>query len=219
VQAILAAWLPGEEGGNAVAGVLFGKVNPDGKLPISFPRSVGQIPVFYGHRPTGGRSHWTGDYVNVSASPLYAFGHGLSYTSFAYDNLTIDNPTIPQDGMVTIACDVRNTGERSGAEVVQLYLHYVPENSVMTRPVKELKGFARIKLAAGEQKHVAFRLHAHQLAFYDEEMRYTINPGTVEVMLGSSSEDIRLTDSFSISGDSPQVVKRKIFFTEIAVGE
>jgi beta-glucosidase len=219
VQAMLAAWLPGEEGGSAVADALFGKVNPGGKLPISFPRSVGQIPVFYGHRPSGGRSHWSGDYVNVSASPLYAFGHGLSYTTFTYDKLTIDSSIIPQDGTVTIACDVRNTGGLTGDEVVQLYLHYIPESSIMTRPIQELKGFVRMHLDAGEQRHVAFTLHAHQLAFYDEEMRYTINPGTVEVMVGSSSKDIRLSDSFAISGDSPQLVEKKVFFTEVTVSE
>jgi beta-glucosidase len=219
VQAIIAAWLPGEEGGNAVADVLFGKVNPGGKLPISFPRSVGQIPVYYAHRPSGGRSHWTGNYVDMSASPLYPFGHGLSYTTFSYKNLKVDNPTIPQDGNVNIELDVQNTGDREGDEVVQLYIHYKPSNCSITRPVKELKGFKRIQLNAGEKKHLIFTLYAHQLAFYQEDMSYAVNPGEVEVMIGSSSEDIRLTGAFTISGESAQVVEKKIFFSDVTISE
>lgn len=219
VQAIIAAWLPGEEGGNAVADVLFGKVNPGGKLPISFPRSVGQIPVYYAHRPSGGRSHWTGNYVDISASPLYAFGHGLSYTTFSYENLKVDNPTIPQDGNVNIELDVQNTGEREGDEVVQLYIHYRLSNCSITRPVKELKGFKRIQLNAEEKKHLTFTLYAHQLAFYQEDMSFAVSPGEVEVMIGSSSEDIRLTGSFTISGQSAQIVEKKIFFSDVTVSE
>jgi beta-glucosidase len=219
VQAIIAAWLPGEEGGNAVADVLFGKVNPGGKLPISFPRSVGQIPVYYAHRPSGGRSHWTGNYVDISASPLYPFGHGLSYTTFSYENLNVDNPTIHQDGNVNIELDVQNTGDREGDEVVQFYIHYKPSNCSITRPVKELKGFKRIRFNAGEKKHLTFTLYAHQLAFYQEDMSYAVNPGEVEVMIGSSSEDIRLTGAFTISGESAQVVEKKIFFSDVTISE
>jgi beta-glucosidase len=219
VQAILTAWLPGEEGGNAVADVLFGKVNPGGKLPISFPRSVGQIPVYYAHKPSGGRSHWTSNYVNLSSAPLYPFGHGLSYTTFSYDKLKIENTAIPQDGSITIECDLQNTGDQDGDEVVQLYIHYKPANCSITRPVKELKGFKRIHLKAGETKHLTFTLYAHQLAFYQEEMSYTVNPGDVEVLLGSSSEDIRLTGSFTISGESAQVVDKKVFFSDVTVNE
>ncbi len=124
-RAMLAAWLPGEEGGNAVADALFGKVNPGGKLPISFPQAVGQIPVFYGHKPSGGRSHWLGNYVEMSPKPLYPFGHGLSYTTFRYENVHIDQTTISQDGSVQIEMDLCNSGACAGDEVVQLYVHYI----------------------------------------------------------------------------------------------
>jgi len=217
VQGILVAWLPGEEGGNAVADVLFGRINPGGKLPISFPRSVGQIPVYYAHKPSGGRSHWTGNYVDLSTSPLYPFGYGLSYTTFSYENLKIDTPTIPQDGSVTIELDVQNTGSREGDEVVQLYIHYKPSNCNITHPVKALKGFKRVHLNAGERKHLAFTLYVHQLAFYQEDMSYAVCPGEVEVMIGSSSEDIRLIGAFTISGESPHITDKKIFFSDITV--
>jgi beta-glucosidase len=216
VQAILAAWLPGEEGGDAVADVLFGKVNPSGKLPISFPRATGQIPVYYAHKPSGGRSHWTGNYVDVSAAPLYPFGHGLSYTTFTYRNLKLSQPTIAQDGQVVIECDLQNTGNREGDEIVQLYIRNKPAGTNITRPVKELKGFARVRLSPGQTKHLAFTLYAAQLAFYQEDMRYAVSPGKVEVMVGASAEDIRLKGMFTISGTTPQVVREKIFFSQVA---
>jgi beta-glucosidase len=143
----------------------------------------------------------------------------LSYTTFSYENLKVDNPTIPQDGNVNIELDVQNTGDREGDEVVQLYIHYKPSNCSITRPVKELKGFKRIQLNAGEKKHLTFTLYVHQLAFYQEDMRYAVSPGDVEVMIGSSSEDIRLNGTFTISGDSTQVVEKKIFFSEVTVSE
>lgn len=217
VPGILVAWLPGEEGGNAVADALFGKINPGGKLPISFPRSVGQTPVYYGRKPSGGRSHWTGDYVDSSASALYPFGHGLSYTTFSYENLQCDSSEISQDGSVQISLDLCNTGDCAGDEVVQLYVHYIPENCSITRPVKELKGFQRVSLKAGEKKRLTFTLYAQQLAFYQEDMSYAICPGEVEIMLGSSSEDIRLSGTFKINGDSPLLPEKKTFFSDVVV--
>jgi len=215
VAAILTAWLPAEEGGSAIADVLLGKANPSGKLPISVPRAGGQIPVYYAHKPSGGRSHWTGNYVDLSPTPLYPFGHGLSYTTFAYQNLTLNATAIPQGGKIEIAFDVKNTGARTGAEVAQLYVHYQPSQSILTRPVKELKGFARVNLEAGATQRVTITLHAQQLAFYDEQMQYVLNPGEVEVMIGASADDIRLTGTFSISGTAPQVVTQKIFFSDV----
>ncbi|GAK55512.1 glycoside hydrolase family 3 domain protein [Candidatus Vecturithrix granuli] len=219
VQAMLSAWLPGEEGGNAVADVLFDKVNPGGKLPISFPQAVGQIPVFYGHKPSGGRSHWLGNYVEMSPKPLYPFGHGLSYTTFTYENLCIDQTTIPQDGSVQIEMDLRNSGACAGDEVVQLYVHFIPEQCIITRPLKELKGFTRVHLQAGATAHVTFTLHAEQLAFYQEDLQYALNPGKVEVMIGSSAEDLRLRGEFVISGESAQPVSKKVFFSEAVVSK
>ena len=217
VNAILSAWLPGEEGGNAIADILLGNINPGGKLPISFPRSVGQIPVYYAHKPSGGRSHWIGDYVNESSSPLYPFGYGLSYTTFTYKNLNIDKIIITQNESVKIELDIENSGDMDGDEVVQLYVNYNPSKSIITRPVKELKGFKRIHLRSGEKKHLVFTLYAHQLAFYQEDMSYVINPGEVDVMLGASSENVYLTGKFKVSGEFPQVVKKKIFFSDVVV--
>ncbi|MDY0094724.1 MAG: glycoside hydrolase family 3 N-terminal domain-containing protein [Candidatus Vecturithrix sp.] len=218
-RAMLAAWLPGEEGGHAVADALFGKVNPGGKLPISFPQAVGQIPVFYGHKPSGGRSHWLGNYVEMSPKPLYPFGHGLSYTTFRYENVRIDQTTISQDGSVQIEMDLCNSGACAGDEVVQLYIHYIPEQSILTRPVKELKGFARVHLQAGAAAHLTFTLYAQQLAFYQEDLQFVLNPGKVEVLIGSSAEDIRLTGEFVISGKSPQLVEKKVFFSDVVVNK
>ncbi len=214
VAAIVEAWLPAEEGAAALAAVLFGDANPGGKLPMSVPRGVGQVPVYYGHKLSGGRSHWKGDYVDMSAKPLYPFGYGLSYTSFAFENLEIGPAQVAMGGEVTVALDVVNTGERAGSEVVQLYIRD-PHASV-TRPVKELKGFARVDLAPGERKRVAIALRVNQLAFYDRRMRLVVEPGEIEVMAGASSEDIRLRGSFTVTGDKAEV--EKAFFSRVTVG-
>ncbi len=219
VHAILASWLPGEEGGTAVADVLFGKNNPGGKLPISFPRSAGQIPVYYAHKPSGGRSHWLTNYVNDSAAPLYPFGYGLSYTTFEFKNLKIDKETITQSGNVNIELDIKNTGDMEGDEVVQLYVSYKPLNCSITRPVKELKGFKRVHLLPGELKHLTFTLYAQQLAFYQEDLSYAINPGEVELLIGSSSENIFLNGKFKITGKIPKVIQKKIFFSDVSVSK
>ena len=198
VPAVLEAWLPGEEGGSAVADVLFGDINPAGRLPISLPVTVGQVPVYYNHKPSGGRSNWKGDYVGVSSRPLFPFGHGLSFTRFEYAHLQIHPQHARPSDTVRIQVDVSNVGDRSGDEVVQLYVRDVVAS--VTRPVKELRGFERIELTAGERKSVGFELAVSQLAFYDRQMRRSIEPGTIEVMVGSSSEDIRLTGQFEIVG-------------------
>ncbi len=197
VAAIVEAWLPGEEGGTAVADVLFGDYNPGGKLPVSLPVTVGQVPVYYNHKPSGGRSNWKGDYVGVSSRPLFPFGHGLSFTRFEYTNLDISPQLVTAADTVAIQVDVTNVGRRSGEEVVQLYVNDVVAS--VTRPVKELKGFERIELAAGERKRVRFDLAVSQLAFYDRQMQRVVEPGAIQVMVGSSSEDIRLTGQFEIA--------------------
>jgi beta-glucosidase len=196
VPAILEAWLPGEEGAEAVADVVFGDYNPGGKLPMTFPRGVGQVPIFYAHKPSGGRSHWKGDYVELSSRPLFPFGHGLSYTCFEYANLRVEPARVAPDGRVTIAADVKNVGSRAGDEVVQVYIHDV-EASV-TRPVKELKEFQRISLEPGEQKTVSFSLAMSALGFYDRDMEFGVEPGAIDVMVGSSAADIHLRGTFEI---------------------
>lgn len=212
IPAILETWFPSEEGANAIADVLFGDVNPGGKLPISFPRTVGQVPVFYSHRPSGGRSFWTGNYVETSAKPLYPFGYGLSYTRFDIANLQIDKDSLITGETVTISADVTNVGDQTGDEVVQLYTHQYAHG--ITRPVKELRGFKRVTLQPGETRTLRFHLNVNQLAFYDRDLRYVVEPGTVEIMIGNSSQDIHCRGSFEIIGTRTEV-RDKVFFSAI----
>jgi beta-glucosidase len=214
-NAILQAWLPGEEGGAAIASVLFGQSNPGGKLPITFPRSVGQIPIYYNTKPAGTRSHWYGDYVNEKVQPLFPFGHGLSYTSFEYRDLIIPPRQITVGDQVDIACLVSNSGEMEGEEVVQLYIHQ--EFASIPRPVKELKGYRRVRLAPGETKHIIFHLPVNQLAFYDLDLKLGVEPGNIRVMVGSSSEDIRLCGEFRIAGEKSMAVKDRVFVCPVSV--
>ena len=196
IPAIVVAWEPGEEGGQAVADVLFGDYNPGGKLPTSFPRNEGQIPVYYYRKPSCRKSGIWQDYVDGSADPVYEFGHGLSYTTFEFSNLYIRPTKIPTDGIVIIKADVTNTGAKAGEEVVQLYVNDILAS--VTRPVKELKAFERIYLKAGEKRTVTFRLPAERLAFYDQTMKRKVEPGVFKVMIGNSSADIRLEGEFEV---------------------
>ncbi len=210
VPAILEAWVPGQEGGAAVTDVLFGRASPGGKLPISFPRGVGQVPVYYHHKPSGGRTFWAGDYVELPSAPLYPFGFGLSYSTFAYDGLRIDPPQVNGRGRVLITCRITNTGHREADEVVQLYLH--DREATVTRPVKELAGFRRLTLAPGETRTITFTLDVSQLAFINREMACVVEPGLVQVLIGSSSEDIQLSGEFEISGEIVEVPNRQAFY-------
>jgi beta-glucosidase len=186
--AVLMAWLPGPSGAEAVAAALTGAHNPGGKLPLTYPRSAGQIPIYYGHKVSGGRSHWKGDYVDLSAAPLYPFGHGLSYTTFAVDEATIDRAEVTWDEAITTSVTVANTGARPGDEVVQLYVRD-PRASV-TRPVLELKGFVRVALAAGERGRITFTTPVGQLGFCGRDLRHVVEPGTFEIHVGTSSADL-----------------------------
>jgi len=180
IPAILECWYVGEAGGTAVAETLFGTNNPGGKLPITFPRSVGQIPAFYNHKPSARRG-----YLFHDNTPLFPFGHGFSYTTFAYSALEIMPQAIPPDGEATISVTVTNTGQRAGDEVVQLYLRDCL--SSVTRPVRELKGFQRLTLQPGESRRVAFTLTPANLALLDEAMHLVVEPGEFAVMVGGSS--------------------------------
>ena len=183
VAAIIEAWEPGSFGGQAVAEILFGKVNPSGKLSISFPRSVGQIPVFYNHKP----SQYVRKYLRTSSEPLYAFGDGLSYTSYSYSTPVLDKSYIGSNEMVTVTVEVTNTGVREGEEIVQMYLRY-PVSDV-TRAVKELRGFRTISLKAGEKKLVSFVLTPKELSSYDAKMNFKVDTGEFIIMVGGSSRD------------------------------
>jgi beta-glucosidase len=192
-SAIIEEWYGGEEGGNAIAGVLFGDYNPGAKLPITFPRSVGQVPLYYNHKPTGRGD----DYVDLSGRPLFPFGFGLSYTRFKYSNLKITPSTIAPDGTINIQIDIENVGGRKGDEVIQLYLHDGVRS--VSRPVKELKGFQRITLDANEKRTLSFALHPADLSLLDEHLNNVVQVGSVDVLIGSSSEDIRQKGSFEIT--------------------
>lgn len=203
VPAILEAWYPGEQGGNAIAGILLGDVNPSGRLNCSVPRSVGHLPVTYDYKPSArginrepGTPEKPGrDYVFSSPTPLFAFGHGLSYTTFEYSDLKIDNNASAKT--VKVSVNVRNTGSRDGKEVVQLYVN--DRVSSVTTPQKMLKGFDKIELKAGEQKTVTFDLPYDELALWNASMQRVVEPGEFAVMIGRSAEDIALSGSFVVS--------------------
>ena len=212
--AVLMAWLPGQEGAAAVADVLTGATNPSGKLPITYPRSAGQIPTYYGHKLSGGRSHWKGDYVDLPAAPLHPFGHGLSYTSFALADAVASPGEVSWNGELTTTVTVANTGDRHGDEVVQLYVRD-PRASV-TRPVLELKGFVRVPLAPGESRQVTFTTPVGQLGFYDRQLAYVVEPGDIDVFVGTSSADLVGAGRVVVVGD-PQGPPSKRFDGTAAV--
>lgn len=203
LDAIVEAWSPAESGAQAVADVLLGVYNPGGKLPVSVAYSAGQIPIFYNH-PNGSAWHQQEsigfvNYVDLSHTPRYYFGYGLSYTKFSYADLEITKTEVEPDGEVRISCTVENTGDQAGDEVVQLYLR--DRFSSITRPVKELAGFCRIHIEPKEKSRVTFTVKADQTAFLDREMRWKVEHGDVDVEIGSSSEDIRLKGMFRITQD------------------
>ena len=213
VPAIVQAWLPGEEGGNAIADVLFGSVNPSGRLPVTVPRSVGHVPVHHDHRAGGGWSQFWGDYTDAEVGPLFAFGHGLSYTTFAYGPLTAAASTTAEP--IRLEVDVTNSGERPGHEVVQLYVR--DEVASLARPDRQLVGFTRVGLDAGARATVSFTVHPSRLAFYDEAMCFVTEPGTFTFWIGPSSTDQRATTTLTLSGEVAEYRQREIRPTTVAV--
>jgi beta-glucosidase len=185
IPAILECWYLGQECGAAVAEVLFGDHTPGGKLPISIPRSSGHLPVFYNHKPSARRG-----YLFDDVSPLYAFGYGLSYTTFAIDEVGLDNDTIARDGSTSVRARVTNTGNRAGTEVVQLYIR--DRVSSVTRPIKELKAFKKVSLKPGDSIQIELEITPDSLAFHDIDMRYVVEPGEFTIMVGTSSRDCDL---------------------------
>ncbi|WP_313112218.1 beta-glucosidase BglX [Pseudescherichia sp.] len=196
-DAILETWFAGTEGGNAVADVLFGDYNPSGKLPISFPRSVGQIPVYYSHLNTGrpyNAEHpnkYTSRYFDEANGPLYPFGYGLSYTTFSVSDVKLSAPTLSRDGTVTASVDVTNTGKREGATVMQMYIQDVTASQ--SRPVKELKGFDKVNLKPGETQTVSFPIDINALKFWNQKMKYDAEPGKFNVFIGTDSARVKQT--------------------------
>lgn len=201
VPAIVEAWEPGERGGEAVADVLFGDFNPSGRLAISVPRDSGQLPDYYDAKPS--KTYWIrkgwshdGGYVDMPGTPLFPFGYGLSYTEFAYSNLRVDPAQIGQGGTVKVMLDVQNTGNRAGTETVQMYLHerYAP----VSLPVEQLRGFERVMLEPGEKKTITMTIRPADLMLLDRDMLWRVAPGTFDVMIGKSAEDIVLRGSFEV---------------------
>lgn len=196
VDAILEAWYPGTMGGHAVADVLFGDYNPSGKLPVTFPRTVGQVPIFYNMKNTGrpytaenlGEKFYS-RYLDLPNEPLYPFGHGLSYTTFAYSPIELSSEQIRMSETLTATVTVSNTGERDGEEIVQLYIRDLVGS--VTRPVKELKAFKKIHLKAADSQQVSFRLGAPDLAFHRADMSYGAEPGDFLLFIGTSSADVQ----------------------------
>jgi len=203
LPAIVESWFLGSQHGAALADVLFGDYNPGGKLPVTFPRATGQIPIYYNHRSTGrppdSANHYTSKYLDIPWTPLFPFGYGLSYTTFAYANLKVSAPTIRARESLVVSVDVRNSGDRAGDEVVQLYVR--DEVATVAEPVRELKGFRRINLQPGETRTITFRLGPDALALYDRQMRRVVEPGSFTVFVGTNS-DAGLSASFDVIGDA-----------------
>jgi beta-glucosidase len=192
VSAVIDVWYPGEEGGRAVADVLFGDYNPAGRLPITFPIAEGQLPLVYDHKPTG-RSD---DYYDLTGQPLFPFGYGLSYTTFEYSGLRLDPPKITVGDTAVVSLAIRNTGSLEGDEVVQLYIR--DELASVARPITELKGFQRIHLKPGESRELSFTITPDLLSMLDRNLRYVLEPGKFRIMIGASSKDIRLRDILTV---------------------
>ena len=209
LPAIVEAWYPGQAGGDALADVLFGDYNPGGRLPITFYRSVDDLPPFDEYRMEGRT------YRFFEGEPLFAFGHGLSYTQFLLDNLQISPDRIRAGDRVTVGCDVTNAGDRTGDEVVQLYIRH--RQAPVLRPIQELKGFVRITLEPGETKRVTFLLHTDLLAIYDQDVRQVVLPGTIDLMLGSASDRLTLSGHLEIIGHPVEAGRDKTFFSTVQV--
>jgi len=193
-QAILVAWQPGFEAGNALADVLTGKVNPGGKLPMTFPRNVGQVPMHYNQLNTGRPQEqqgtmWTSGYLDSPVTPAYPFGFGLSYTSFSYSDVSLNKQQLKFGETLEVSVTVTNTGDVAGEEVVQLYIHDIAAD--IARPVKELKGFEKVKLAKGERRTVTLKLTDKDLAYWNNTPEFKADPGRFEVFVGGNSRDVK----------------------------
>jgi len=211
--ALLQAWPPGEQGGHALADILFGRVSPAGRLPVSLPRSVGQLPRYSGHRSGGSTSMTSGAYTDLSAAPLFPFGHGLSYTQFAYRNVAV--AAADTASRVSVSLDIVNVGPVAGEEVIQLYARDVVASVV--RPEQQLIGFARLYLEPGAARRVTFGVHPSRLAFYDQNMRFVTEPGEFRFSVGASAADIRAEVTVALSGEPAQYAQRSVIPLEVMI--
>lgn len=223
VDAILEVWFTGPQGGRAIADVLFGDTNPGGKLPITIPRSVGQVPIYYNHKRGSGYDReqekssiekmFGGGYTDISSAPLYPFGYGLSYTEFEFVDYDISKYKVDSNGEITVSAFAKNIGGMTGDEVVQLYIQDM--EAKVTRPVKELIGFKRINLQPNEMKKVSFNIKMSQLGFLNEDMELVVEPGNMKIMIGNSSKDIYFTDTFEITGEKLRLEGKRTYFSNV----
>ena len=195
MDAILETWFPGTMAGNAINEILYGDANPSAKITMSFPRNVGQIPIYYNHKNTGrpfdDNQKYTSKYLDVENTPLYPFGYGLSYTSFSYSDIDLIKKNMKANQSITASITLTNTGKYDGEEVVQLYIRDVVGS--ITRPVKELKGFQKILLKAGESKKITFTITSNDLKFYNNDLKYSTEPGDFKIFIGGNSRDVKET--------------------------
>ncbi len=223
-DAMIEAFMPGPSAGKVVADVLDGTANPGGKMTMTVPRSVGQVPVTYNHRTGSGYSGagggtasviFSGGYVDESNQPLFCFGHGLSYTTFELSDFHIAETSVPTSGKIVVSCKVKNTGDRAGDETVQLYYH--TKKAHVVRPVKQLAGFKRITLAPGEEKEVVFTLDTAQLGYYNEDMEFVVEPTRMDVMIGTSAHGIRFCEEVALTGGKVNVMGRRAYTCGVTV--
>jgi beta-glucosidase len=212
--ALVQLWPPGEEGGHGLVDVLTGAVDVSGRLPVSLPRHVGQVPVYYGHLTGGGRSMLYGDYTDSPTSPLFPFGHGLSYTTFAYDHMRL-RATTTRD-VIEVSVDVTNTGARPGIETVQLYA--TDEVASVVRPYRQLVAFTRVALEPDESRRATFTVHPSRLAFYDADMKFVCEPGRVTFRAASSSRAIHASATAELAGEVTVYRQREIVATRVTLG-
>ena len=203
-NALIQLFPPGEEGGNGLADVLTGAVNPSGRLPVTLPRMVGQVPIYHAYRAGGGRPMFFDDYTDCPPTPLFAFGHGLSYTSFEYANFGVLTSTTAAP--IEVAVEVRNVGQCAGDEVVQLYCR--DNVASVARPDQLLLGFTRVPLDPGQARRVTFTVHPSRLAFYDPQMRFVVEPGAFTFSIGASSADIKAEQTVMLGGETAEYRQR-----------
>ena len=222
IEAIIETWLPGPQGGLAIAETLFGDINPGGKLPVTFPRHEGQIPIYYNHKIGSGydslKSNETGSmfgggYTDIPSTPLFPFGYGLSYTEFEFTDYDLSSYKVDINGKLNISAFVTNIGGKKGDEVVQFYIQDLEAR--VTRPVKELIGFKRISLLPGEMKKVTLELNMSQLGFMNEDMEFVVEPGNMKIMIGNSSQDIYFTDTFEITGKKKNLKGKRTYISTV----
>jgi beta-glucosidase len=207
---VLEAWFPGQEGAGALAGILYGDINPGGRLPVSFPKSAGAMPYFYNHKLKS-----AGSPVHPDFGALFPFGHGLSYTSFEYTDFRVASGKAANDGQFEVSCTVENTGQRAGDEVVQLYVR--DPIASLVRPVMELKGFKRLTLSPGERKRVYFVLPVDLLSFTVSGTTRVIEPGKFELMIGRSAAEILVRETVEVTGTPRKLPENWRMRTEVRV--